>query len=300
MGLLPQRTLALAPGFVVARLAVALVPSLALGALGIGGIGLAAADVARLLSQDAIVAEGVAAAHPRVDIVRDASWMMFRARRYEVSFQDARGDTHTHTLREHDLSIPVLVVEGPPEVHYDPRDPSRIAVGFARQNVRAQWAAVALLSTVGALAIAAALALLLRLSRPLLAAWRSTGAREEKVARVLSARPFHDASGAPTGALELELSIDSGECLGTWGYRQAAPVPHRRATPDRTFVLVTAPHDPPIYLDASERSTLVVVGEGAAPVVVRRSGHPFVLSAEERAELDARVEAMRRTRHAVA
>jgi hypothetical protein len=299
VGLLPHRKLALAPGFVASRLALALVPSAAIGALGLAGLGLAAADVNRLCTQDEIVAQGVAAAHPRVDIVRDASWMMFRARRYEIAFEDAAGRAHARTLREHDLSIAPLVVEGPPEVHYDPADPSRVAVGFARQNVRAQWAAVTLLGAVGALLAGCALALFARLSRPLRAAWRSRCAREERVARVISAEPFRDAAGVPTGVLELRLSLEAGDAMGAWGYREPAGATRARGPgSERALDIVTSAHDPPLYLDPAGRSALVVVSEGVPPVVVRRSGHPFVLSLEERAELKARVETLRGAHHA--
>jgi hypothetical protein len=301
LGLLPQRKLALAPRFVAARLAVALVPSAAIGLLGLWGLGLAALDVHRLRTQDEIVARGVAAEHPRVDIVRDAAWMMFRARRYEVAFEDAEGRTHARTLREHDLSISPLVVEGPPEVHYDPADPRRVAVGFARQNVPAQWAAVMLLGTLGALAVALGLGLFVRLSRPLRAAWRSSVAREEKVARVVAAVPFRDAAGAPTGALQLRLSVEGEETIALGGYREAAGETRARGSGSGSgsaLDLVTAADDPPLYLDASQQSALVVVGPGAPPVVVRQSGHPFVLSPRERAELEARVGALRASRAA--
>lgn len=298
MGLLPSRKLTLAPRFVAARLAVALVPSLPVAALGACALALGAEDAHRLLTQDDVAARGVEAAHPRVDIERDAALMMFRARRYEIAFEDARGQARHATVREHDLSIAPLVVEGPPSVRYDPEDPSRVSVGFATQNVRAQWAAVALLSGAGALALALASWLALRLSRPLRFAWSLATRRQERVAKVLAAQPLLDSGGARTGAVHLTLALDDASAAEAATYRDhaahgsSATVRGARARPVQ---LVTSASDPPVYLDARELAALVLVGQDGAgtPLVVRRSGHPFTLSSEERVTLAARVEALR-------
>jgi hypothetical protein len=301
VGVLPQRKLTLARRFVAARLAVALAPSLPVAALGAWALSLAGEDAHRLLTQEELAAHGVEASHPRVDIERDAALMMFRARRYEVAFEDASGRAHSTTVREHDLSITPLVVEGPPHVRYDPEDPSRVSVAFARQNVRAQWAAVALLSSVGVLALAIAAWLALRLSRPLRAAWSLATRRQERIAKVLSSQPFLDSSGARTGALHLTLALEDGPVAETATYRalsvhaEAPSAGSASRALRRPVEVVTSADDPPVYLGAREHAALVLTredGEGA-PLVVRRSGHPFVLTADERVELAARVEALR-------
>jgi len=285
---LPERDLSLDRRFVVSRLALALAPTLGLAALGAAGLVLTWEDVERLRSQDEIAARGIRAEHVRVDIERDVSFFLFRARRYEISFADDTGRAHSVRVREHDVSIAPLVVEGPPDVRYDPADASRISVGFARQNVGAQWAAVALLGSVATLFLALAGLVFRALSRTLRNARGAARAgRVERMARVVSSQDSLDSAGRPTGEQHLVLAIEQIAVEHLDSYRAHGVQTESRETREgaASFELVTDRADPPCFLDPAGDRLLVVTGAGTVPTVVRRSGHPFVLDERERREL---------------
>lgn len=285
---LPDRPLALDRRFVLAQASLVALPVLMLATLGSAALTLTAEDLARLSTQDVVRREGVRAEHPRVDVERDLSLFLFRARRYEVDFEDARGDSHHARVREHDVSIAPLVITGPPEVHYDPRDPSRIAVGFARQNVGAQHAAVALLGSVGLGFFLLAAWASVRLSRRLRSARSASHGLVAGSATVLSLEHSYDSRGEPTGELRLVLALERRveESGDTYRARGASIDAHRIDGRSEQLVRTTPSSDPPIFLDASASRLLVVTSRGE-PVLVRRSGHPFVLAPEERDALAA-------------
>ncbi len=288
---LPERDLSLDRRFVARRLALALAPALGLSVLGGAAAALTWEDVTRLRAQEEIATQGVRAEHVRVDIERDVSFFLFRARRYEVSFADHGGHAHAMRVREHDVSIAPLVVEGPPEVRYDPHDPSRISVGFARQNVGAQWAAVTLLGSVAALCFALAGLVFRSLSRP----WRrargaARAGRAEHTARVVAAQASLDSAGQPTGEQHLVLALEPKLEEHLDSYRDHGV--HVAFSSGRgsavRFEIVTDAADPPCFVDPAGERVLVVSGADALPTVVRQSGHPFVLDETERRELRGR------------
>jgi len=285
---LPERDLSLDRGFAARRLALALAPTLGLAALGGAAAVLTWQDVTRLRAQDEIATHGTRAEHARVDIERDVSFFLFRARRYDVSFADQGGHAHDIRVREHDVSIAPLVVEGPPEVRYDPADPSRISVGFARQNVGAQWAAVTLLGSVAALCFALAGLVFRALSRPWRAALGAARAgRAEHTARVVASQASLDSAGQPTGDQHLVLALEQrvDEHLDSYRAHGVDTEVARGLGSAASFDIVTDPADPPCFVDPAGERVLVVLGAGAFPVVVRQSGYPFALDESERRQL---------------
>ncbi len=286
---LPDRPLSLDRRFVVAQSFAIAIPVLALTTLGGSALVLTADDVSRLATQDLVRAEGVRAEHPRVDIERDLSFFVFRARRYEVAFDDAQGVAHHARVREHDVSIAPLIVTGPPEVHYDPNDPSRVAVGFARQNVGAQRAAVGLLGAVGLGFLALAAWALARFSRRLRqASAAARGLRTASAAIIALERSF-DSRGDATGELRLVLALEDrvSESRDTYRERSEPAEVSVLGARARRIDVVTPAGDPPIFLDAASTRVLVATTPSGEPVLVRRSGHPFALSPAEREALTA-------------
>jgi hypothetical protein len=286
---LPDRPLALDRRFVLAHATATSIPVLVLAALGSAALALSAEDVARLSTQDALHREGVRAEHPRVDIERDVSLFVFRARRYEVAFEDARGEPHHARVREHDVSLAPLVVTGPPDVRYDPRDPSRISVGFAHQNVGAQHAAVALLASIGLSFFALAGWALARVSRALRRARDAARRLDPASATVLAMERSFDSRGEPTGELHLVLALERRVREAHDSYRSHDATGETRAIDAHAprLDLVTPADDPPIFLDPSGTRVLLATTTRGEPVLVRRSGHPFVLTDEERDALTA-------------
>lgn len=281
---LPDRPLALDRRFVAAQGAAIAVPVLALVALGSTALALTAEDLARLSTQEEVLASGVQAERPRVDIERDVSLFVFRARRYEIDFADREGHTHHVRVREHDVSVAPLVVTGPPEVHYDPHDPTRVAVGFARQNVGAQYAAIVLLGAIGVALFGLAGWAFTRVSRTLRRARAASLQLTTTSARVTALERFHDSRGEPTGELRLVLALEQRSHEARDTYREHGE-PAQIATVSarsRRLDLVTPAGDPPIFLDAVGSRVLVVRTASGEPVLVRRSGHPFALDASER------------------
>lgn len=284
------RPVALAPRFVVAHALLTAVPTLLLALVGASAAHLAATDLQRLAEQEAVYAEGTLAAQPRVRIERDLSVSLFRARRYEVSFHDAQGRQHAAQVREHDLSVAPLLVEGPPQVHYDERNPSRVSVSFARQNVPAQEAAITLLGTVGAVFFALAAWAAAHFSRRLRRAWAAARTPLPGSARVVKLERSYDAHGEPTGELHLVLAGERSTREPLWSYRAHEQGPTSSSTDARRRTSVLTPAtDPPIFLDAGCTRVLVAATRSGHAVLVRRSGHPFVLDEVERARWLERV-----------
>ncbi|MBN8609085.1 MAG: hypothetical protein J0L92_00760 [Deltaproteobacteria bacterium] len=286
---LPDRPLVLDRRFVLAHATATAIPFLVLATLGGAALALSAEDLARLSMQDAIRRDGVRAEHARVDIERDVSLFVFRARRYEVAFEDAHGEAHRARVREHDVSIAPLVVTGPPDVRYDARDPSRISVGFAHQNVRAQHAAVALLAAVGVAFLALAGWALARVSRGLRHARDASRRLDAASGTVVSMERSFDSRGEPTGELRLVLALERRVRESHDTYRSHDASSEARVIDARSprLDLVTPAHDPPIFLDPSGTRVLLATTARGEPVLVRRSGHPFVLTDEERDALTA-------------
>lgn len=264
------RPVALKRGFLLRRLLVASVPASLALALGLAGLGLACEDAHRLLTQEDVVARGVRAPWARVDIVRDLSFSVFRARRYELEFKDLGGRIHRAVVRERDVALAPLIVEGPAVVHYLPSSPRRVAVSFARQNVGAQWCAVGVLGALGALAVMCAAMLGARLGRPIRAARAALKGGAWSVARVVRVRDSRDSSGVLTGERELTCVLEPR--TGSAGYRESGRL---RAPSSASFRFVTSASDPPRYVDANGDRLWVLVAPSGVPVAVRRSGHPF-------------------------
>lgn len=288
---LPERPLSLDRRFVASRVLAAALPAAGLAALGIAALSLTLDDAARLAQQDGIAAHGVRAEHPRVDIERDVSFFVFRARRYDVSFEDAHGTTHAQRVREHDVSVAPLVVEGPPEVHYDPSDPSRIAIGFARQNVGAQHAAIALLGGTGALFLALAGLALALFTRGLRRARAAGLSGRPGVAEVISLERSFDSRGELTGELHLTLAPMRAAAAAAREhdtYRERArKAAHLEPSRGLSVSAATPAGDGPVFLDAACSRVLVALTPSGEPVLVRRSGHPYRLEPSEQAELIA-------------
>jgi hypothetical protein len=283
---LPERPLSLDRRFLAAHLIGACLPAAGLAALGIAALSLTLEDATRLREQDAIMAEGVRAEHARIDIERDVSFFVFRARHYDVSFEDMHGTTRAQRVREHDVSIAPLVIEGPPDVHYDPDDPERIAIGFARQNVGAQHAALALLGGTGALFLALAGLCLALFTRGLRRARAGGLTGRAAVAEVLSFERSVDSRGALTGDLHLTLAPmhELAEQRDTYRHR-AGTAPQLEASRNVRATAITPADDGPVFLDAACTRVLVVIAPDTEPVLVRRSGHPYRLEAAELSEL---------------
>jgi hypothetical protein len=283
---LPERPLSLDRRFVALRVLAATLPAAALAALGLAALSLTLDDAARLDEQDQIAAHGVRAEHPHVDIERDVSFFVFRARRYDVRFEDASGATHAQRVREHDVSVAPLVVEGPPEVHYDPSDPSRIAIGFARQNVGAQHAAIALLGVTGALFLGLAALALAFFSRGLRRARAGGLTGRAGVGEVLSLERSFDSRGELTGELHLTLAPMHASLEAHDSYRErAGRGAHLEGSRTERSTAITPAGDEPVFLDAACTRVLVVMTRDAQPVLVRRSGHPYRLTPAEQSEL---------------
>ncbi|MFO0711178.1 MAG: hypothetical protein U0353_15125 [Sandaracinus sp.] len=286
MASLPTRPLALRRSFVVRHVAGAALPTLLLGALGVWALVLAGQDAARLATQDEVHARGVRAAHAEVDIERDLSLFVFRARRYEVRFRDGRGLEHHREVREHDVSLAPLVVEGPPDVRYLEDDPSRIAVGFARQNVGAQRLAIGLLASVGLVFLGLATFVLARASQSLRRARAASRAPQTDVAEVVSLDRSFDARGLATGELQLTLALTPRRIESRDTYRDRSNVlGQARGAGVTRLEAITPGDDPPVFLDTRASRVLVAMTSDGGAVLVRRSGHPFVLDDAEREAL---------------
>jgi hypothetical protein len=285
----PRRPLPLDRRFVASSLLVAGLPAAALAALGAVALTLTLEDAERLRRQDEIMQWGQRAEHAEVDIERDLSFFVFRARRYEVRFEDAAGATHAGREREHDMSIAPLVVEGPPVVHYDPQDPSRFAVGFASQNLGAQHAAIALLGGVGALLLVLAAACFTFLTRGLRRALAAAAGGRAGVAEVVSLERSFDSRGEPTGELHLVIAPTQADQEAGDTYRDRADrdahASEQRLPAGLRESVVTPADDGPVFLDEAGTRVLVVTTPHGEPVLVRRSGRPFRLAPHEQAAL---------------
>jgi hypothetical protein len=190
----------------------------------------------------------------------------------QVEYATAEGELHEQKIKFDTLFVSVDK-NAPVDVHYDPKDPSRMVLSWSVDMTGGRWAAVVFMGAIGLFG--------------LLFLW---------AARV-QVRNVSDAREAETRFEETDVPLvrliemkQYGRSTGVMRYQ--FHVAHADGTTKKREVSFNfKKNQQPIFVDASRTRMLAVKTTMAPdrPIVLRNDLYPFEVSDSERAEIDARV-----------